>query len=296
MLKTLILGQPARLTSQFRLTYNMILSLHRVETLRVEDMLKRSFSENASQSRRPEHEDRLHTLEAELAACLRARPNCDICDLYDGENQTHAPAARHQPMAVCHLAAQTFRQDSQQLLRKLACLSASSGGGAAVFCRGRIVLFTNEHGVRTVGFLADDIRPVPGATDITLSVFEVMPPRGASDNTDTLAFVPALRCFLPPPIARLPTVRAATVPLTQVEHVANFVLPLGDDPEATLARHLADGIDLSWTAPIWDDVHLERVRDVDVVWYVDNRQAKAKVVAESSALGCPDFVQHVSGL
>lgn len=44
-LATMMLGKPERLDSRFRLTYNMILNLLRVEELRVEDMMKRSFSE-----------------------------------------------------------------------------------------------------------------------------------------------------------------------------------------------------------------------------------------------------------
>ena len=51
-----MLGSPAKLSSQFRLTYNMILNLLRVEALRVEEMIKRSFSENASQRLLPEHQ------------------------------------------------------------------------------------------------------------------------------------------------------------------------------------------------------------------------------------------------
>ena len=52
----MIRGTPTKLQSQFRLTYNMILNLLRVETLKVEEMIKRSFSENASQRLVPEHE------------------------------------------------------------------------------------------------------------------------------------------------------------------------------------------------------------------------------------------------
>jgi antiviral helicase SKI2 len=51
-----MLGTPNKLISQFRLTYNMILNLLRVEALRVEEMIKRSFSENASQSLAPEQQ------------------------------------------------------------------------------------------------------------------------------------------------------------------------------------------------------------------------------------------------
>jgi antiviral helicase SKI2 len=52
----MILGPATRLQSQFRLTYNMILNLLRVEALRVEEMIKRSFSENASQMLLPDQQ------------------------------------------------------------------------------------------------------------------------------------------------------------------------------------------------------------------------------------------------
>lgn len=45
MCACLFQGKPTLLESQFRLTYSMILNLLRVEQLRVEDMMKRSFSE-----------------------------------------------------------------------------------------------------------------------------------------------------------------------------------------------------------------------------------------------------------
>jgi antiviral helicase SKI2 len=55
-LRTMILGKPTKLESQFRVTYNMILNLLRVEAIKVEDMIKRSFSENATQKSLPEQE------------------------------------------------------------------------------------------------------------------------------------------------------------------------------------------------------------------------------------------------
>ena len=49
MLKNMLTGQSTMLKSQFRLTYNMILNLLRVEEMSVESMIKRSFSEFATQ-------------------------------------------------------------------------------------------------------------------------------------------------------------------------------------------------------------------------------------------------------
>ncbi|KAJ4781291.1 ATP-dependent RNA helicase [Rhynchospora pubera] len=58
-LKNLIVGKPTRLESQFRLTYTMILHLLRVEDLKVEDMLKRSFAEFHAQKNLPEKQKEL---------------------------------------------------------------------------------------------------------------------------------------------------------------------------------------------------------------------------------------------
>jgi hypothetical protein len=52
----MILGLPTKLESQFRLTYTMILNLLRVEALKVEEMIKRSFSENSAQKLLPEQQ------------------------------------------------------------------------------------------------------------------------------------------------------------------------------------------------------------------------------------------------
>jgi antiviral helicase SKI2 len=62
----MILGQPTKLSSQFRLTYNMILNLLRVEALKVEEMIKRSFSEHATQSLLPDQQKQIAATEETL--------------------------------------------------------------------------------------------------------------------------------------------------------------------------------------------------------------------------------------
>ncbi|KAI6047978.1 ATP-dependent RNA helicase [Pisolithus marmoratus] len=76
-LTNMILGTPAKLQSQFRLTYNMILNLLRVETLRVEEMIKRSFSENTSQRQLPENQKKIVEHERTLSSLPKLE--CDIC-------------------------------------------------------------------------------------------------------------------------------------------------------------------------------------------------------------------------
>ena len=55
-IKKMLTGAATKLESQFRLTYNMILNLLRVEDLKVEDMLKRSFAEFHAQRCAPDEQ------------------------------------------------------------------------------------------------------------------------------------------------------------------------------------------------------------------------------------------------
>ena len=91
-LKQMILGDPTKLRSQFRLTYNMILNLLRVEALKIEEMIKRSFSENATQALLPQQEKQVKVSEADLAK-IKREP-CDICDI---------------DLDECHAAAMAFK-------------------------------------------------------------------------------------------------------------------------------------------------------------------------------------------
>ena len=61
-------GKSTRLESKFRLTYSMILNLLRVEQLRVEDMMKRSFAELDTQKQQAGHKERGEALRQELSS------------------------------------------------------------------------------------------------------------------------------------------------------------------------------------------------------------------------------------
>ncbi|KAK5668535.1 Antiviral helicase ski2 [Batrachochytrium dendrobatidis] len=81
-LNQMILGTPTKLASQFRVTYNMILNLLRVEAIKVEDMIKRSFSENINQKALP-GQQKMHNESAKSLESLQ-KLDCSICatDLY----------------------------------------------------------------------------------------------------------------------------------------------------------------------------------------------------------------------
>ncbi|XP_010685630.2 DExH-box ATP-dependent RNA helicase DExH11 isoform X1 [Beta vulgaris subsp. vulgaris] len=76
-LKHVIVGHPTRLESQFRLTFIMILHLLRVEELKVEDMLKRSFAEFHAQKKLPEKQQLLMLKLAQptkTIECIKGEP------------------------------------------------------------------------------------------------------------------------------------------------------------------------------------------------------------------------------
>ncbi|KJR83309.1 antiviral helicase SKI2 [Sporothrix schenckii 1099-18] len=279
-LKGLILGQPTRLTSQFRLTYNMILSLHRVETLKVEDMMKRSFSEHATQNGRSEDEEQIRLLEKDLAAQVQSREVCEACG---------------NTMGSCHLAAETYRQDTAQMYQKLLKTPVI---GPSVFCQGRVAVFVNEQGVHAIGVITDGLSTLAMESETpSVGMAEVVPPRMAPDETDKLSFVPPLRGYWRPAVAPGASklrMRRVQVPLGKIEHLSHHVVSIGRRPDELLTDIEAQltGLDLSWSSAVWDEVSLEKVRDVDVVWYMDDRVAKARAVAESPALDCPNFVEH----
>ncbi|KAE8215567.1 hypothetical protein CF327_g1163 [Tilletia walkeri] len=112
-LQTMLLGQPTKLQSQFRLTYNMILNLLRVEALKVEEMIKRSFSENASQKMLPDQQKKVKDIERQLSKLAKvADPEWeaelerfhDLCYSTDISNQGMLQVALDQQQGSKNMA------------------------------------------------------------------------------------------------------------------------------------------------------------------------------------------------
>jgi antiviral helicase SKI2 len=76
-LNRMILGTPTKLESQFKITYNMILNLLRIEAIKVEDMIKRSFSENSAQKELPQAQEE-HEKSTNLLNSMK-QLECVIC-------------------------------------------------------------------------------------------------------------------------------------------------------------------------------------------------------------------------
>lgn len=97
-LRQMMLGEPTKLRSQFRLTYNMILNLLRVEALKIEEMIKRSFSEHTTQALLPEHQKKVQLSEADLEK-IKREP-CEICD---------------KDLELCHQACMNYQRMTNEM-------------------------------------------------------------------------------------------------------------------------------------------------------------------------------------
>jgi antiviral helicase SKI2 len=133
-LRAMILGQPTKLRSQFRLHYNMILNLMRVEALKIEEMIKRSFSENATQALLPQHEKQISLSEANLDK-IRREP-CPICDI---------------DLESCHAAAEEFKRLTIELYEKV----LASPVGRRLWNTLRLIVFQKDQ-IRVPGILLED--------------------------------------------------------------------------------------------------------------------------------------------
>ncbi|KAI9295005.1 antiviral helicase [Neoconidiobolus thromboides FSU 785] len=122
-LKTIILGKSNRLSSQFRLTYNMMLNLLRVEALKVEEMIKRSFAEDGNQQLMPQKELEKKKLMGQMNQINELQ--CDIC----GDLQEF--------IGNCI--------ELQETTQKLFNVIMSTQYGKSVFCQGRVILLDHPN-------------------------------------------------------------------------------------------------------------------------------------------------------
>uniref|UniRef100_A0A6T7WV57 ATP-dependent RNA helicase Ski2/MTR4 C-terminal domain-containing protein n=1 Tax=Pyramimonas obovata TaxID=1411642 RepID=A0A6T7WV57_9CHLO len=138
-LRTLITGKATMLESQFRLRYNMIVNLLRVEDLSVEDMLKRSFAELHAQRAMKGHGELLHAGErllrriTALAAAHAGRPCGCPCGCVFGRPEVEE--YYELVVAVQHLTTQVHAAVMQ------------SPGAKQALSPGRVVLLRSLHGV-----------------------------------------------------------------------------------------------------------------------------------------------------
>jgi antiviral helicase SKI2 len=129
-LRQMMLGEPTKLRSQFRLTYNMMLNLLRVEALKIEEMIKRSFSENATQALLPEHEKNVKVSEADLEK-IKREP-CTICDV---------------DLEACHQSCEDYKRLTNEMHLSL----LIDPVGRRVLSRNRLIVYKKVRYISRLG-------------------------------------------------------------------------------------------------------------------------------------------------
>ncbi|KAL8873947.1 MAG: hypothetical protein Q9174_000666 [Haloplaca sp. 1 TL-2023] len=278
-LKQMILGDPTKLRSQFRLTYNMILNLLRVEALKIEEMIKRSFSENATQALLPEHEKQVKLSESDLAKIKR--PQCDICDI---------------DMSQCHDNAMSF----QTVTTNLHLSAMGSPIGRRTISAKRLVVFRKD-GIRTAGIILRD--SLSGGAAPTLELLSLGRRNPVREASDLLPFIPQFRQYFAPLPKGIPEMdmKAVRVPLHDIEAFTQTVLKVDldgllkgrEEAESSAGGEICR-LCSSWQSPSWDELDWSRLKDLHVRDILELRQQKFRIAEGTRCIECPHFAQHFS--
>ncbi|KAK5999111.1 Putative ATP-dependent RNA helicase [Cladobotryum mycophilum] len=242
------------------------------------NMIKRSFSEHATQQLLPEHEKDVKLAQADLAKVKRE--SCTTCETVIDE---------------CHQAAQDYRQLTNELYKGLLRITY----GRKRFTRQRVIIF-NWDGVRTAGFLiAEGPSPKGTPEDPILHVCAVKPHRDRRDVTDLLPFIPGYRKYMPKVTQSSKRVQTKNleVPLSDVECVTKWVLTeiMPDIWEGKEKQHRAlervQEMCSSWDDR-WDEVDMSKVKSLPLQELIEKRAQLVQDMTASPATKCNNFLKH----
>ncbi|KIW25761.1 uncharacterized protein PV07_08915 [Cladophialophora immunda] len=276
-LTQMITGPATKLRSQFRLHYNMILNLMRVEALKIEEMIKRSFSENATQALLPQHEEQVALSQATLDK-IKREP-CDICDI-DAE--------------ACHEAAMQFEQLTKELHINL----LSSPVGRRLWTAKRLIVFKKD-GIRTVGVLLED--GVRAGANRGLKVLEISHIDAKRSTRDLLPYLPRVRMMFSPLPERASQVkwRVTQVALDDVECVTQTVVKVdlrsllqSDEAQRKFAEEEFVNVYSSWISTAWDEQEWSKLHELHIRDLLHKRNEAAQIFENSRCLQCPQFLKH----
>ncbi|KAJ7597378.1 antiviral helicase [Mycena floridula] len=286
-LHTTILGKPGKLSSQFRLTYNMILNLLRVEALKVEEMIKRSFSENASQRLLPDQQKKVLEGEKELSSLQKL--SCEICrpdveDFYDGSL--------------------TLVELNQKLLG----LAASHPQGVKLLSPGRIVVLRDEQ--FPTNNIAILLKPAPAQllseSVLDKTKFFYVLSLVESSEKDRQRNLERTVPPLWPPSPQSLRVSSGTYKMTKVSLKSiSFVTERTVQVDAIVDRHLIsrmkEGVSLlsalieEWsTAVSLPEADWSRLRTLEFQELIQTRTTLSDRQKSRACILCEDFSRHYS--
>lgn len=205
--KEVTLGTPTKLVSQFRLTYNMILNLLRIEALRVEEMIKHSFGENTAQNLLPEHEKKVKELEGKLVELPDFSANNQDESLIDAQ--------------LAHDDLVKYKELTKQIMIE----SYSHPVISKFFKVARVVVFEDEVGIRRIGVIVRSDNFSDPVSFVMLCFNQ-----GARSENQTVTGIPYLNsipnffrtCF--DKVEYSGGLRTVKVPLDKIEMITNLMV------------------------------------------------------------------------
>ncbi|KJA28622.1 hypothetical protein HYPSUDRAFT_129128 [Hypholoma sublateritium FD-334 SS-4] len=286
-LHTMMLGTPGKLSSQFRLTYNMILNLLRVEALRVEEMIKRSFSENSSQRLLPDQQKRV----TEASKLLSSLPkfDCSIC-LPDID--------RHYDESL------SITQNSQTLLN----VALGNPQGSKILSAGRVVILRDGHFRYNNAAIVLRQAPVQALDTGVLTkiktyfILALVHPDTKSGKTDTNNDgVPPVWPLNPTSLVIEDGVyELRAVPLTSIIFVTDrMVKAINDIVDRHLITRMREGINsLRSITQDWvkvgalSEVDWSRLRALEFQETLRSRNSLIKELNQTQCTKCHQFTEH----
>ncbi|KAF1947736.1 antiviral helicase [Clathrospora elynae] len=276
-LRQMMLGEPTKLRSQFRLTYNMMLNLLRVEALKIEEMIKRSFSEHATQALLPEQQGKVKISEAELEK-IKREP-CDICDV---------------DLEACHQSCEDYKRLTNEMHLSL----LISPIGRRVLGKNRLIVYKKDN-KRTAGMLMQD--GISKGNEPTVKVLEVAQHQDRKPD-DLLPYLGPFAKFF----RKLPNnpkdliLKTAFVPLNDIECFTKTIIDIPDSVQnlnrkkdtLKLAQDQFLPLCQSWDYEDWDEYDYSRINSLKFRELEDARKREGQNAVSKECLKCPNFLKH----
>ncbi|KAI8826931.1 antiviral helicase [Fimicolochytrium jonesii] len=279
-LQQMILGQPTKLASQFRLTYTMILNLLRVEALKVEEMIKRSFSENVAQKLLPEQQKQ-HAEHAETLSTL-TKLSCPICsaDIYPYYDLSYRVA--------------TLQFDLRDRVMK----TPMGGKSLAV---GRIVVVNSKFHRNAVGVIVGSGPDRAGGEDKKYSILILTDQNDLTKEGMASANAPMPVTRVTVPSAEKIDNEIVDLPVTDIWVITKLQIKI--DPELVTAKRdraeiaravqelLRIGQEINAAGQI-SEYDWSKIRDID---FQERYREKEHLLAQLNnfqCVKCPDLMEH----
>ncbi|KAI9444948.1 antiviral helicase [Lactarius indigo] len=284
VLSNMITGRAGKLASQFRLTYNMILNLLRVETLKVEEMIKRSFSENASQQLLPDQQKDIRENEKSLSSLPKLE--CDIC-LGD--------------INICYDTSAAIVNTNQQLLK----LASTHMQGLKSLSPGRVVVLRDGHFSWAIAMI---LKQSPTSEKVKHFFVLALVGRETDEEVEDVDVQSIPPLWPPPPqgaVVKDGVYKALQVPVTSIALVTSRTIKIDVDAivggqsrsRAQEAVAQLENLANEWASSNHiPEVDWARVRSFDFQELLSQRNSLAKRLEGISCILCEGFEQHYQTL